>query len=242
MLEHKAIDHRVVDLFPGMHPILLRLAGFRGGTVPALRLDGRRFQGSLVISRALDQLCPEPTLFPPEDGRRRAVEEAEAWGERELQSVARRIFRWALSRDPQLRRWMASEIVRVPAPGMAAAVNAPVARAFARQSGASEAQVRADVAALPAYLDRVDELIAEGTVGTSEPNAADFQIGTTVRLLLALEDLRPLVEGRPAAGLAMRLLPSFPGPIPLVVPSQWLAVPPRRGRSGGEAQAQRSER
>jgi glutathione S-transferase len=56
-----------------------------------------------------------------------------------------------------------------------------------------------------------------------EPNAADFQIGTTVRVFLAYEDLRPVVEGRPAAALAMRLLPRYPGPIRPFLPPQWLA-------------------
>ena len=37
-------------------------AGFQGGTVPALKLDGRRVQGSLA--RALDELIPERPLFP----------------------------------------------------------------------------------------------------------------------------------------------------------------------------------
>ena len=67
MLEHKGIEHQIVDLMPGMHPLQLRAAGFRGGTVPALKLDGRRIQGSLLISRALEQVRPEPTALP---GRR----------------------------------------------------------------------------------------------------------------------------------------------------------------------------
>ena len=41
MLERKGIAHRVVDLLPGFHPVLLRVLGFRGGTVPAMRIDGR---------------------------------------------------------------------------------------------------------------------------------------------------------------------------------------------------------
>jgi len=56
-------------------------------------------------------------------------------------------------------------------------------------------------------------LIADGTIGQDDPNAADFQIGTTVRVFLAFEDLAPLVEGRPAAALAKRILPEYPGPV-----------------------------
>lgn len=33
-LEHKGIEHRVVELLSGSHPLVLRCLGFRGGTVP----------------------------------------------------------------------------------------------------------------------------------------------------------------------------------------------------------------
>jgi glutathione S-transferase len=88
----------------------------------------------------------------------------------------------------------------------------------------SDERVQADIAALPAQLDHVDGLIAAEVIGGAEPNAADFQIGTTVRVLLAFDDIRPLVEGRPAAELAMRLLPRYPGPIPPFLPPEWLAA------------------
>jgi glutathione S-transferase len=223
MLERKGIKHEVADLLPGFHPPLLRLAGFRGGTVPALRIDGRRIQGSRAISKALDELRPEPALFPGEPERRGAVEEAEAWGEQELQPVPRRIFRWAVARENWLRRWLASE-VGMPAPALMARLNAPLAGYFARKVSADDDGVRADLDALPGQLDQVDRLIGEGTIGGDEPNAADFQIGTTVRVLLAFEDLRPAIEGRAASELALRLLPRYPGPIPPVLPREWLAA------------------
>jgi glutathione S-transferase len=221
MLELKRIDHEVVDLLPGMHPVLLRAAGFRGGTVPALRLDEDRIQGSLEISRFSEELVPKPPLFPADPDRRSAVVDAEAWGEADLQPVPRRIFRWAARTRPHVRRWVA-ELSGIPAPGVAATVNAPVAALFARQSGATEDQVRADLASLPAALDRVDGWIANGTIGGSAVNAADCQIASTVRVLLAYEDLRPMLEGRPSSELAMRLFPSYPEPIPIPLPSAWL--------------------
>jgi glutathione S-transferase len=222
MLERKGIDHEIADLLPGFHPLLVRAAGFRGGTVPALRIDGRRLQGSLRISRALDELCSEPPLFPNEPVLRRAVEEAEAWGEREFQPVPRRIFRWAVSRNPGLRLMLARDVARMPAPELMAKLNTPVARYFARKSHADDSQVRADLANLPGMLDHVDALIAEGVIGSEQPNAADFQIGTTARVLMAFADLRPLMEGRSVGAHARATMPDYVAEVPPLFPPEWL--------------------
>jgi glutathione S-transferase len=221
MLELKGIEADVVDLIPGMHPVQLRAARFRGGTVPALKVDGTRVQGSVPISRFLEDLEPQPPLFPAGPKPRQAVEEAEAWGERELQPVPRRIFRWGTVRDRGLRRWVA-ELSGIPGPDLAATLNAPVARRFARMSEASDEGVRADLEALPAMLDRVDGWIAEGTLGGAQVNAADCQIASTVRVLLAYEDLQLMLRDRPSAELAARLFPDYPEPIPLRLPAGWI--------------------
>lgn len=223
MLERKRIEYELVDELPGFHPLQLRLAGFRGGTVPALKIDGRRVQGTRSISRALDELRHEPPLFPADPEARGAVIEAERWGEQVLQPVPRRIFRWGASHSQALRRWIVGDVVGWPAAGFLGRAQAPIASRFAHMVGADDDTVRADVAALPELLDRVDELIAAGTIG-GEPNAADFQIATTVRVLLAYEDLRAAVEGRPAAELALRLQPSYPEPIPAALPAEWVAL------------------
>lgn len=220
-LERKGIEHRVVDLLPGMHPLQLRMHGFRGATVPAVKIDGRRLQGSRLITGLLDSVTSEPRLFPAEPAARRAVIDAERWGEQALQPVPRRLFRWCTTHSGQVRRWMAAE-VGMPLPGVMAAVNAPVAAAFARKSNATDARVRADLSELPSLLDRVDALIDAGTIGAEEPNAADFQIGTSVRALGAFGDLAPYLAGRPATQLAMRLLSDFPGPVPATLPRAWL--------------------
>jgi glutathione S-transferase len=221
MLERKGIDHRIANLQPGLHPIALRFAGFRGGTVPALRIDGRRIQGSLRISRALDRLQPEPALFPAEG--REAIEEAEFWGERDFQPVPRRIYRWGLGRRADLRRGLA-EISPLPGAGLQAIANQPLARLFAAMIGADDATVERDVSELPRKLDHVDGLIAAGVIGTGEPNAADFQISPTVRVLLSFADLRPLIEGRPAEAMARRLIPEWPAEVPSFLPEEWLAT------------------
>jgi glutathione S-transferase len=221
MLARKRIDHRIVQIQPGLHSMVVRLAGFPGGTVPALEIDDRRVQGSLAISRALDERRGEPALFPAEPERRRAVEEAEAWGECELQPIPRRLYRWGLARHRELRRRLV-QAAGMPAPGVTSVLNAPLARGFARAVGADDQAVQRDLRKLPANLDHVDALIADGVIGAADPNAADFQIGATVRVMLSFEDLRPAIEGRPAADLAQRLLPHWPDEIPAFLPREWI--------------------
>jgi glutathione S-transferase len=220
MLRHKRIPHRLVTLPPGTHPLLLRAAGFAGATVPALELDGRAIQGSLAISRALEEFQPEPPLFPAE--RREAVEQAERWGEAELQPVPRRIFRWALLERPELQRWLAQEVLRSPAPRLAALAGRPMLSWLAKSAGADAGAARRDAQRLPALLDHADALIAEGTIGGERLNAADFQIASTVLVLLHVADFAPLAEGRPCAQLARRLFSRYPVEVPPLLPAQWL--------------------
>lgn len=77
MLHLKGVDYRVADVLPLNQRVHLRLAGFRGGTVPALKLDGQKLQRSREISRALDARWPQPPLFPADPDLRSRVEEAE---------------------------------------------------------------------------------------------------------------------------------------------------------------------
>ena len=207
MLEYKGVEHRVVWLLPGMWPALLRTRGFRGGTVPAMKIDGRRIQGSTLISRALEELEPEPPLFPAEPEQRAKVEEAERWGDQVLQDVPRRIVRWLSVHRPETKVMIAKD-VGIPFPRFAAWINTPAAKHLANKVDA-DGRIAEAVSQVPAVLDHVDELIAEGVIGGEKPNAADFQIASSVRALLNVKDLDPVTGGRPAAELAMRFLPDF---------------------------------
>jgi glutathione S-transferase len=222
MLEHKGLEHRIVWLLPGLWPALLRTRGFRGGTVPAMKIDGRRLQGSRVISRALEEAEPEPALFPADPERRKKVEDAERWGDEVLQDVPRRIVRWISVHRPESRVMIARE-VGVPLPRFAAWINAPAARHLARKVDA-DGQIERAIPQVPEVLGHVDELISKGVIGGEQPSAADFQVATSVRALLTLEDLRPATEGRPAAELARRFLPEFGNGFPAgMLPAEWLA-------------------
>ena len=78
MLEHKRIEFRRVNFPPGPHRVLVRLIGFAGDRVPAVKFeDGRRAQGTRELPRVLDELVPEPRLVPDDP---RALE-AERWAD-----------------------------------------------------------------------------------------------------------------------------------------------------------------
>ncbi len=99
---------------------------------------------------------------------------------------------------------------------------APIVALAARSNEASDANVRAGLAKLPALLDRVDAWIAAGVLNGPELTAADFQIAPSIGLAMTLDDLRPAIAGRPAAALAERLVPDYPGRMPPVLPREWL--------------------
>jgi len=99
------------------------------------------------------------------------------------------------------------------------------AKLMAFKNKARDATARADIVALPDHLDRIDAWISDGLLGGEQPNAADLQIGSTIRLLLSIGDLRPLIEGRPAAKLT-RYFPPMVGEVEAgVLPAEWLPAP-----------------
>lgn len=210
MLELKGIEHELVHVLAGNQRVHLRLTGFRGGTVPALKLDGRRIQGSMNIARELEAIAPEPPLFPADAAARSRVEEVERWGDTEFQDVPRRILRWAMTKDAGLRRWLAELDGRLPLPGIASRVTAPVSIYYARLVNADAEHARRHVAELPRLLDHIDGLVAEGVIGGDPPNAATLQIMCTVRSLLGFSDFEEQVSERSFAPLARRLFPHFP--------------------------------
>lgn len=229
MLEHKGIEYERKDLLPGVHPAQLRLAGFSGITVPALEIDGHRIQGTIEIARYLEEMQPEPSLYPADTERGEAVRAAERWGEAVFQPIPRRMFRWVLRRDGDLRLLLA-RAMRMPAPQLAAAANVPIVSLLGLASGSTSEAVRGDLAMLPSILDQVDEMIEDGTIGAEPRTAADYQILTTVQALSTFAPLRPLLEGRPAFEHALGIDPQWQDrPMPAAIPQEWIPAPARAG-------------
>jgi glutathione S-transferase len=212
---------------PGIHKAILRVLGFsgtgeRGNTVPALKVDGRKVQGSREIARELDRLQPEPPLFPSDTEQRNAVEEAERFGDEDLQAPVRRILWNAVKRDRSVLR-VYGEGAKLGIPiGLAVKTSAPIVAFAVSYNEAGDDNVRHDLASLPGMLKRIDDWCEAGVLNGEQLNAADFQIAPSVRLAMTLDDLRPWIAGRPAGELAMRVAPDYPGQAPPVLPPSWL--------------------
>jgi glutathione S-transferase len=221
-LAFKGLTYRYVELLAGAHPPMLWALGFRGGTVPAIKLpDGRRIQGSLAIAQVLEQIAPAPSLYPSLPTARSAVSDAERWGEAVLQPIPRRLVRWGLREHLRQRQWFAEVASPLPLPRVAGLLLTPIAPVFAQIAGANASQVRHDLDRLPDLLDEVDRLIVGSVIGGDELNAADFQIAPSIRMLLAMTDVAHLVADRPAAQLARRVVPDYPE-IPRALPTEWI--------------------
>jgi glutathione S-transferase len=222
MLERKGIAYKRTDLLPVISKGVLRGLGFPGKTVPALKIDGSKVQGSRQIARELDRLRPEPPLFPADPEMRTAVEAAERCGDEELQHPVRQILWWSIKRDKTpLRSYSEGAKLGLPI-GLAMKTAAPIVALSARFNEASDENARAAIAALPALLDRVDAWIAAGVLNGADLNAADFQIAPSIGLAMTLDDLRPAIENRPAGALAKRVVPDYPGHTPPILPAEWL--------------------
>ena len=222
MLQRKGIDFKRRDLITAAHKPILRLLGFSGSTVPAIKSDGRNVQGTRDISRYLDELKSDPPLFPSDADQRRKVEDAERWGDDELQSVPRRLVWFALGRDRStIKGFLEGYKLGLPT-SVAAATAAPIIWAEQKINKATAETVEADLHRLPALLDEVDRLIGAGVIGGDQPNAADYQIATSVRLLMAFDQLRPLIQARPAGAFANKVVPSMQGHVPASLPPEWV--------------------
>lgn len=230
MLKHKGIAYRRIDLPAGLHPLALRLHGFRGnaarfrnidgrphrilaladrmGTVPALLFDGNRVMRNRDIARFLDKIQPEPPLFPAEPARRLAVQDAERWGDEIFQMAARRLLLTAMlhGRDGIVNRGQDGRLG--PAISRHETARFAVARIVARIAFAANARSENDLlAALPGMLDRIDAWTEAEVLNGEHLNAADFMIVTSLALLCYRPDVRAELERRPAVRLLDRVLP-----------------------------------
>jgi len=217
-IERKGLPYERIDLPIPHGEEMERLYGEGNTTVPGLMVDDEPVHGSRAILERLERLAPDPPLYP--DPIASAVREAERWGDEELQDLGRRLPWGALHFRPEaLGTFLGGEPLD-PA-------GTDFAIRYVHQSWKyhqlSAERVASDLAGLPAMLDQVDALAADGVIGGEEANAADLQIGATLRVLLCLGDVAPLIEGRAGEAIARRSFPDYIGDVPAgAFPRGWV--------------------
>ncbi len=219
-LTFKGLTFERVELPIGRHQEpMAELYGEGNTTVPGLLVDGDPVHGSNAIMERLEQVAPDPPLYPAD--RAEAIRAAAAWGDGQLQDLGRRIPWGALHFRPEAMGTMA------PGGGPLDPAGTDFAMRFIRASwkyhNLTAVQLADDLQALPGLLDHIDGLIADGVLGGEDPNAADFQIGATLAVLRIVGDVRPLIDARPAAQLATRWFGERPGDVPAgAFPAGWV--------------------
>src|SRR4051794_2488663 len=218
-LRLKGLEYEKVELKVGPHPQEMeRLYGEGHRTVPGLLIDDEPVHGSNRILERLEQLAPEPSLYP--GALAEAVRAAAQWGDEELQDLGRRLPWGALHFRPEAMGTFGGGAALDPA-GTDYAIR--FARASWKYHGITAVRLAEDLAGLPAKLDRIDAWVADGVLAGAEPNAADLQIGATLSVLLTVGDLRPLIEGRPAEQVAHTWFDERPGLVPAgAFPASWV--------------------
>jgi glutathione S-transferase len=218
-LRLKGLEFEKVSLTPGPHnEEMERIYGEGNRTVPGLLVDGEPVHGSVAILERLEQLAPEPPLYPSSIAD--AVREAERWGDAELQDLGRRLPWGVLHFRPEAMGTFAGGAPLDPA-GTDFAMK--FLRAAWKYHGITAQRLADDLAGLPAKIDHVDALAADGVLNGDAPTAADLQIGSTLRVLLCIGDLRPLIEGRPAEEIARKWFPDYAGDVPAgAFPAGWV--------------------
>jgi len=217
-LRLKGLEYQRIDLQPGPHiEEMERLYGEGNKTVPGLLLDDEPVHGSRAILARLDEVAPEPSLYPSDE-----VRAAEAWGDEVLQDLGRRLPWGSLQFRPEAMGSFAGAGELDPA-GVDYAL--PFVRAAWKYHRISAQRLADDLAGLPTKLDYVKSLIGDGVMGGDSPNAADLQIGATLRVLANVGDVRPLLEARGLDTFAKRWFPECPGFIPAgAFPRSWIPV------------------
>jgi glutathione S-transferase len=219
-LELKELDYERVDLEPGeaQHEQMARIYGDGKIRVPGLSIGEERVHGSRPILARLEELEPDPPLFP--ESIADAVRDAEAWGETEIQNVTRRLWFGALYFRPEAMGTYLGVGPLDPA-GTDSVIEA--LPWWWEYNGVSAERLAADLAGLPPALDHVDELAGEGVIDGDQPTAADLQVGAPLSALLTVGDLRPLIEGRAGERIARRWFPDNPGAVPAgAFPAGWV--------------------
>ena len=230
---------------PGAHAFIMLGLGFETMGVPALKIDGRRVQGTRAISRALDELVPERPLFPADPARRRAVEDAERWGEELQNADAADVLLRRAPRSGERSRASWRRGARCRCGSRCASRRPLIIRLATGAHRASDAAGREDLELLPERLDQIDAWIAEGVLGGERAQRGRLpDRASTSRRCSCADGPRAVHRGRPAAALARRVAPDYAGHVRPAScrPNGWRRCATTRPRKAGRRAGRRAPR
>jgi glutathione S-transferase len=162
-------------------------------TVPGLLVDDEPVHGTSTIFARLGELHPDAGLYPTPVAEQ--IRELEPGLAEDLQMSARVLVFGAMHFRPESMATFAG-IDQLDPGGVDFAIKSM--RGAWRYLDISAQRVYDTLQALPAQLYAVDALLESGALGGEQPTAADFQLGSSLHLLVQIGDVRPLVEERPA--------------------------------------------
>jgi glutathione S-transferase len=196
-LDRLGHEYETVELVTGQQAEEVeRVYGEGRRTVPGLLVDDEAVHGTAAIFARLDELNPDAGLYPTAVAER--IREVEPGLAEDVQTAARVLVFGAMHFRPESMGTFAG-VAQLDPGGVDFAIKSM--RAAWRYLGIDAQRVHATLQELPALLDTVDALREAGAIGGEQPTAADFQLGSSLHLLVQIGDVRPLVEERPAARL-----------------------------------------
>lgn len=196
-LDRLGYEYETVELVTGQQAEEIeKIYGEGPRTVPGLLVDDEPVHGTATILAHLDQLNPDAGLYPAAVAGQ--IRELEPGLAEDVQMSGRVLVFGAMHFRPESMGTFAGVEQLEPA-GVDFAIKSM--RAAWRYLGITAERVHATLQELPGQLDAVDALLDAGAIGGDEPTAADFQLGSSLHLLVQIADVRPLVEERPAARL-----------------------------------------
>jgi glutathione S-transferase len=217
ILAHKGIAYREVVLRHPVHRQLVVLLATPGFKTPSVSTDGRRLHGTLAIAAGLEEIQPDPPLFPDEAQARARVEEIERWSEETLAAVPDQLAPLVSVNgsgphlNGHLLAGVGERIISVGVPERIVSLGtSPLIWLRDRVAGERVDPRERALAELSAAIDQVDGLIEAGVLGGPDPNAADFHVAPRIRVLMRHAQVRRLIAGSPAVRHALSLCPSWP--------------------------------
>jgi glutathione S-transferase len=188
-LAWKGVEHRRRSPIPGAHmAVALWLTRGAQATFPVLSLNGRQIGDSTAIVAALEEIYPEPPLYPADPEQRRRALELEDFFDEELGPAIRQLAWYELGQDRErftalMERTAPGPLTRLPG-ATATYARAYTSLRFGARSGEAAERNRA---AVLAALDRLERELE------SEPGDYLVGEGFTVADLTAASLFYPLV-------------------------------------------------